>query len=214
MPTRSTNVRHDVYRTLAGAIDRRRMLGCLAGGFGTLGLASLLNDTLAAESSAVGRELPHHEPRAKRVIFLFMNGGPSQVDTFDPKPELARWEGKRLPVLDQNTNKLLGKPRPLGNAFPSPWKFAKYGECGMDVSELFPNVAQHADDLCVIRSMCCVSFFHAQGTMEMMTGSGLFLRPHFGSWLTYGLGTENRNLPGFIVLGNTKGQGHFSLFCP
>lgn len=187
-------------------IDRRRMLSCLAGGFGTVGLAALLNDVAAADTTGGKLALPHHRPRAKRVIFLFMNGGPSQIDTFDPKPELARWEGKRLPVLDKNTNKLLGKPRPLGNAFPSPWKFAKYGESGLDVSELFPNVARHADDLCVIRSMCCDSFFHAQGTLEMMTGSGLFLRPSFGSWLTYGLGTENRDLPGFVVLGNVMGN--------
>ncbi len=190
----------------AAAIDRRRMLGCLAGGFGSVGLASILSESAVADASAAVPALPHHEPRAKRVIFLFMNGGPSQVDTFDPKPELVRWEGKRLPVLDQNTNKLLGKPRPLGNAFPTPWKFAKHGACGMDVSELFPNVARRADDLCLIRSMCCDSFFHAQGTLEMMTGSGLFLRPSMGSWLTYGLGTENRNLPGFVVLGNTMGN--------
>ena len=188
------------------AIDRRRMLSCLAGGFGSVGLASMLSEAAAADSTRAKSSLPHHEPRAKRVIFLFMNGGPSQIDTFDPKPELTRWEGKRLPVLDQNTNKLLGKPRPLGNAFPTPWKFAKHGECGMDVSELFPNVAQRVDDLCLIRSMCCDSFFHAQGTLEMMTGSGLFLRPSLGSWMTYGLGTENRNLPGFVVLGNTLGN--------
>jgi hypothetical protein len=187
-------------------LDRRQMLGCLAGGFGTVGLAALLGESAMAEQPAGLVGLPHHAPTAKRVIFLFMNGGPSQMDTFDPKPELARWEGKRLPVLDQNTNKLLGKPRPLGNAFPSPWKFAKHGQCGMDVSELFPHVAKHVDDLCLIRSMCCDSFFHAQGTLEMMTGSGLFLRPSFGSWLTYGLGNENRNLPGFVVLGNTLGN--------
>ena len=187
-------------------LDRRRMLGCLAGGFGTVGLATLLGDTAAASPSIHPSGVPHHAATAKRVIFLFMNGGPSQIDTFDPKPELARWEGKRLPVLDQNTNKLLGKPRPLGNAFPSPWKFARHGQCGMDVSELFPHVAKHVDDLCLIRSMCCDSFFHAQGTLEMMTGSGLFLRPSFGSWLTYGLGNENRDLPGFVVLGNVLGN--------
>jgi hypothetical protein len=177
------------------------MLGRLAGGFGSVGLASLLVDTAVAGGTVTSRL--HHEPRAKRVIFLFMNGGPSQVDTFDPKPGLVKWEGKRLPVLDQNTNKLLGKPRPLGNAFPTPWKFAKHGKCGMDVSELFPRVAERVDDICLVRSMCCDSFFHAQGTLEMMTGSGLFLRPSLGSWLTYGLGTENRNLPAFVVLGNT-----------
>lgn len=200
MATRRTIAKH------ATELDRRRMLGRLAGGFGSVALASMLHDATAAESTAAKLGLPHHRPRAKRVIFLFMNGGPSHIDTFDPKPQLARWEGKRLPVLDQNTNKLLGKPRPLGNAFPSPWKFAKHGECGMDVSELFPHVAQRVDDLCLIRTMCCDSFFHAQGTLEMMTGSGLFLRPSMGSWLTYGLGTENRNLPGFVVLGKVMGN--------
>lgn len=221
MSSRPLSTERDWAREIHQApLDRRRMLGRLAGGFGTVGLAAMLADaatpSLAAEAASsdaaqtaanvAGLRLPHHEPRAKRVIFLFMNGGPSQIDTFDPKPELAQWEGKRLPVLEQNTNKLLGKPRPLGNAFPSPWKFAKHGECGMDVSELYPNVARHVDELCLIRSMCCDSFFHAQGTLEMMTGSGLFLRPSIGSWLTYGLGSENRNLPGFIVLGNTLGN--------
>src|SRR5262245_44231456 len=176
-------------------LTRRQMLGRLAGGFGSVALAGLLSD------SALAARLPHFKPRARRIIFLFMSGGPSQLDTFDPKPELVKWEGKRLPVLPENTNKLLGKPRPLGNAFPSPWRFAKYGQSGLDVSELFPNVARRADDLCVLRSMTCDSFFHAQGTLEMMTGSGLFLRPSIGSWLLYGLGTENANLPGFVVLG-------------
>jgi hypothetical protein len=94
----------------------------------------------------------------------------------------------------------------LGNAFPTPWKFAKHGQSGIDVSELFPNVARRVDDLCVLRSMCCDSFFHAQGTLEMMTGSGLFLRPSIGSWLLYGLGSENANIPGFVVLGDTMGN--------
>ena len=126
MNDRTTILRDVDGDALPAALDRRRMLGCLAGGFGAVGLAAVLGDSAAADSSAATLSLPHHEPRAKRVIFLFMNGGPSQIDTFDPKPELARWEGKRLPVLDQNTNKLLGKPRPLGNAFPTPWKFAKF----------------------------------------------------------------------------------------
>ncbi len=181
-------------------LSRREMLGQLAGGFGSVALAGMLADSARA-APTVSTLAPHFKPRAKRIIFLFMSGGPAQMDTFDPKPGLAKWEGKRLPVLPENTNKLLGKPRPLGNAFPSPWKFAKYGRAGIDVSELFPNVARCADDLCLVRSMTCDSFFHAQGTLEMMTGSGLFLRPSIGSWLLYGLGTENANLPGFVVLG-------------
>jgi hypothetical protein len=180
-------------------LTRREMLSRLAGGFGSVALAGVLAGDAGAATPA-----PHFRPRARRIIFLFMSGGPAQMDTFDPKPGLARWEGKRLPVLSENTNKLLGKPRPLGNAFPSPWKFAKYGRAGIDVSELFPNVARCADDLCVLRSMTCDSFFHAQGTLEMMTGSGLFLRPSIGSWLLYGLGNENANLPGFVVLGSAS----------
>jgi hypothetical protein len=186
-------------------LTRRQLLNRLAGGFGSVALAGLLSEL--ARADAVGSaQAPHFKARAKRVIFLFMNGGPSQVDTFDPKPELVKWEGKRLPVLPENTNKLLGIPRPLGNAFPTPWKFAKHGRSGIDVSELFPNIGRCVDDLCVLRSVCCDSFFHAQGTMEMMTGSGLFLRPSFGSWLLYGLGTENQNLPGFVVVGDTMGN--------
>jgi hypothetical protein len=177
-------------------LTRREMLGQLAGGFGSVALAGVLAGDGGAATAA-----PHFKPRARRIIFLFMSGGPAQMDTFDPKPGLVKWEGKRLPVLPENTNKLLGKPRPLGKAFPSPWKFARHGQAGIDVSELFPNVARCADDLCVLRSMTCDSFFHAQGTLEMMTGSGLFLRPSVGSWLLYGLGTENTNLPGFVVLG-------------
>ncbi len=186
-------------------LTRRQLLSRLAGGFGSVALAGMLSDSAQAETVGAVRR-PHFTPRARRIIFLFMNGGPSQVDTFDPKPELVKWEGKRLPVLPENTNKLLGIPRPLGNAFPTPWKFAKHGQSGIAVSELFPNVARCVDDLCVLRSMCCDSFFHAQGTLEMMTGSGLFLRPSIGSWLLYGLGTENANLPGFVVLGDTMGN--------
>jgi hypothetical protein len=177
------------------------LLANLAGGFGAVALFALLDEQARAERPhPLGT--PHHRPRAKRAIFLFMSGGPSHIDSFDPKPELVRYDGRRLPILEQNTNALLGRPRPLGNAFPSPWRFRRYGASGLTVSELFPHVAQCADELCVIRSMCCDSFFHAQGTLEMMTGSGLFVRPSVGAWLLYGLGTENRNLPGFLVLGD------------
>src|SRR5579871_4571854 len=124
-------------------LSRRQLLARLAGGFGSVALAGLLGD------SAEAARLPHFKPRARRIIFLFMSGGPSQVDTFDPKPGLVKWQGKRLPVLPENTNKLLGKPRPLGNAFPTPWTFARHGKSGIDVSELFPNVAGCVDDLCV-----------------------------------------------------------------
>jgi hypothetical protein len=107
------------------------MLNRLAGGFGSVALAGMLSDAARAEARS---QVPHFTPRAKRIIFLFMSGGPAQMDTFDPKPLLAKWEGKRLPVLPENTNKLLGKARPLGNAFPSPWKFAKYGRRGLTLA--------------------------------------------------------------------------------
>jgi hypothetical protein len=183
-------------------LSRRQLLGRLAGGFGTVALSALLD----GDARASAAHSPHHPARARRAIFLFMSGGPSHIDTFDPKPLLARYEGRRLPVLGLNTNPLLGKPRPLGNAFPCPWKFSRHGSAGIEVSELFPEVARRADDLCVIRSLCCDSFFHAQGTLEMMTGSGLFVRPSLGSWLLYGLGTENQDLPGFVVLGEPIGN--------
>lgn len=186
------------------ALSRRQLLAGVAGGFGSLALAALLDEQASGDSSSSSPR-PHHSPRARRVIFLFMSGGPSHLDTFDPKPALARFEGRRLPVLEQNTNVLLGRPRPLGNAFPSPWKFQRHGASGIEVSELFPEVARCVDDICVLRSLCCDSFFHTQGTLEMMTGSGLFVRPSIGAWLLYGLGAENRNLPGFIVLGQPSG---------
>jgi Protein of unknown function (DUF1501) len=201
-----------------GSLNRRQMLGRLAGGFGAVALSALLDEEARA-ARPKGVHGPHHTPRAKHCIFLFMSGGPSHVDSFDPKPALVKYDGKRLPVLEQNDNVTLGKPRPLGNAFPSPWKFQKYGRVGLDVSELFPNVATVADDLCVIRSMCCDSFFHAQGTLEMMCGSGLFVRPSMGAWLLYGLGSENRNLPGFIIMGDPmslvdQGKAFGSAFLP
>src|SRR4051794_2022806 len=186
-------------------LTRRQLVAHPAGGFGAVALSALLDDQARADRAGQSRT-PHHPARAKRCIFLFMSGGPSHIDTFDPKPLLTRYEGRRLPVLEQNTNQLLGKPRPLGNAFPSPWKFARHGAAGIDVSELFPATSRCVDDLCLIRSLCCDSFFHAQGTLEMMTGSGLFVRPSMGSWLLYGLGTENHNLPGFVVLGEPIGN--------
>src|SRR5436309_2848286 len=181
-------------------LTRRQMLANLAGGFGAVALSALLDEQARADRPASARG-PHHTPRARRAIFLFMSGGPSHIDTFDPKPLLTRFEGRRLPVLEENTNQLLGRPRPLGNAFPSPWRFARYGASGLTVSELFPHVARCADDLCVVRSMFCDSFFHAQGTLEMMTGSGLFARPSVGAWPVAGLGAENGNRPGSLARG-------------
>ena len=138
---------------------------------------------------------PHFAPKAKRVIHLFMNGGPSHVDTFDPKPELSKWHGKVLP--DEHR---LNTERKTGAAYQSPFAFKQYGQSGLPVSDLFPHVAKHADDLCVIRSMRADVPNHEPSLMLMNCGDGRLVRPSMGSWITYGLGTENQNLPGFVVL--------------
>lgn len=171
-------------------LTRREMLNRTAGGFGMVGLSGMLAS--ASESGPVGSTsnplLPkttHFPPKAKHVIFLFMNGGPSHVDTFDPKPELKKQEGK---------------PGPGGKYLPSPFKFSRHGQSGIEISELFPHVAKCADDLCVIRSMYTSTPNHEPGLFMMNSGNQQPIRPSMGSWLTYGLGTENQNLPGFVVL--------------
>lgn len=138
-------------------------------------------------------KLPPRPAKAKRVIHIFMNGGPSQVDTFDPKPALTKYGGKPLPIH-------LRTERATGTAFPSPFEFRKHGQSGIEVSEIFPEVAKHADDLCVIRSMHTEVPNHGPSLMMMNTGTTQQSRPSVGAWLTYGLGSENRNLPGFVVL--------------
>jgi hypothetical protein len=187
------------------------MLRRFAGGFGLLGLSGLLARDLLAEDppSSDGRRgagpaggdpppgarPPHFPAKAKRIIFLFMSGGPSHVDTFDPKPRLARDNGKPLPF---EMPKLVRTK--TGNLLQSPFTFAKHGQSGLDVSELLPEIATCADDLCVIRSMVADNINHNGACLQMNTGEQAFSRPSLGSWLTYGLGTENRNLPGFVVI--------------
>lgn len=171
-----------------GEFSRRTLLQTSACGFGALAFQSLL----AAErpgtglSSPLSPHLPHHAPRAKRVIFLFMRGGPSQVDSFDYKPALEKRHGEDL-----------GGGR---RYFQCPWKFHPYGQSGLPVSGLFPHIARHADDLCVINSLHTDNGNHPQAILQMNTGSFQFIRPSMGSWITYGLGTENANLPGFITI--------------
>jgi len=138
---------------------------------------------------------PHHTPRAKRVIFLFMSGGPSHVDLFDPKPRLADYAGKPLPFEQPK----LVRTRTV-NCLPSPFKFKKHGQAGIDVSELFPQVASCADDLCVLRGMVADNINQNGACLQMNTGEQAFSRPAMGSWLLYGLGSENQSLPGFVVL--------------
>lgn len=203
---RGTVVRrtHTVDRPQAnqtGLLSRRTVLRQSAMGFGNLAFASML----CQQGLAAGDPVPHSAmlpARAKRVIFLFMKGGPSHIDTFDFKPELQKRDGQELPFA---------KPRvqfaPTGNLLASPWKFEPRGESGLMISELFPNVAQHADDLCLLNSLHGTNAAHGGAALKLHTGSDNFVRPSMGAWVTYGLGTENSNLPGFITICPTLAHG-------
>jgi len=149
-----------------------------------------------AEPNPTAPKQPHFTPRAKRVIFMFMHGGPSHVDTFDPKPLLDRDHGKPLPFK----RPLTFAEGAIGSLLKSPWQFRRHGQSGLPVSELFPNVARHADDLCVLRSMVGDSVAHGGAVLQLHTGSNTFTRPSMGSWVIYGLGTENRNMPAYLTL--------------
>ncbi len=173
-------------------------------GLGALGLASLLGDTGLLTSAARAQSADSANPlaprvapfpaRAKRVIHFFLNGGPSHVDSFDPKPMLEKYAGQPLPGGSLKTE------RKTGGAMPSAWKFNRYGHSGLEVSDLFPRVAQCADDLCVIRSMKAEVPNHEPSLMLMNCGDAQMARPSMGSWITYGLGSENQNLPGFVAM--------------
>ncbi|WP_337174731.1 DUF1501 domain-containing protein [Paludisphaera sp.] len=180
------------------AFSRRRMLKTSALGMGALGLASILGDegALAAGASPGGllsARRPHFPGKAKRVVHFFLNGGPSHVDTFDPKPALAKYDGREIP-----TN--LATERKTGAAFASPFKFRRYGESGLEISELFARTAEHADDIAVIRSMVAQVPNHEPSLMLMNCGDSVQARPSVGAWVMYGLGTENENLPGFVAM--------------
>ena len=176
----------------------RRDLLCRSGmGLASLGLAGMLSPAPASGSEYVNPMLPrmpHFPGKVKHVIHFFLNGGPSHVDTFDPKPSLEKYAGKNLP------NENLRTERKTGAAFPSPYKFKKYGQSGIEVSEIFANVGECIDDICVIRSMHANVPNHEPSLMLMNCGDQTQVRPSVGSWVTYGLGTENQNLPGFIAM--------------
>ncbi|MCP4504892.1 MAG: DUF1501 domain-containing protein, partial [Fuerstiella sp.] len=188
---------------------RRQLLKTSAVGFGHVALSALLGqETLAdrtrppAAVTPLASKLSHLTARAKRVVFLFMKGGPSHVDSFDPKPLLTRDNGKPLPFdLPRIT---FGAQ---GNLLKSPWKFKRYGESGLPVSELFPHVAQHVDDLCVLRSVHGTNPAHGGALLKLHTGTDQFVRPSMGSWVIYGLGTENQNLPAFVTICPTLAHG-------
>ena len=185
-------------------LSRRDALKGLSAGFGYMAFAGLASQ--AAVNSPLAPRRPHFVPKAKRVIFCCMRGGPSHVDTFDHKPALVRDKGKELPKF---------RNREL---MPSPWEFKRHGQSGLQVSELFPNLAQHADDLCLLNGMYSSVPAHPQSFLQLHTGSFQFVRPSMGSWVLYGLGSENQNLPGFISLcppDNVGGaQNYGSAFLP
>ena len=168
------------------SISRRQMLAQCSTGFGSMALASLLPGAVRQ---------PHFIPKAKSVIFCFMSGGVSHVDSFDPKPRLKQEAGKPMPVAVKPT-----MFNDVGNIMPSPWEFTRHGESGIPVSELFPHIASCADDLCVIRSMTSEGNEHAQANYFIHTGHPFLGHPSAGAWTTYGLGSESENLPGFVVL--------------
>src|SRR5215467_3435975 len=173
-------------------ITRREALCRIGGGFGMMAFAGLVGESIAATQAVQGGL--HHTARAKHVIFLFMNGGLSQVDSFDPKPKLDKYHGQPLPGGEIKTE------RKTGALMRSPFAFKKYGECGMEVSELFPNVGECADDICWVRSVHTDIPNHEPSMLMMNTGFSQAGRPSLGSWLTYGLGTDNKDLPGYVVL--------------
>ena len=183
-------------------LTRRDALCQCAVGFGGMALASLLAEAEAAPDNPLSPRAPHVGARAKRVIFLFMKGGPAHMDTFDEKPLLERDHGKPYPYA---------KPRvqfaPTNNLFKSPWKFTRRGQCGLPVSELFPHVGALADELCVINSLHGTNAAHGGALLKLHTGSDNFVRPSLGAWVSYGLGTENQNLPSFLTICPTLAHG-------
>ena len=193
----------------ATPISRRELLHRVGCGFGFTALAGLttLEAQAAASSSTQPRnplapQLTHHPARAKRIIELFIHGGVSHIDAFDPKPKLSELDGKPSPIEKPKFNF-----SPTGNLMKCPWKFHKYGECGMDVSELFPEIGGVVDDICFIRSMQSDFVAHGGASLQLHTGDGILVRPSVGAWALYGLGAENQNLPGFISICPTVHHG-------
>ena len=187
-------------------VTRRDVLGRAAHGFGSIALASLLDPPAWAAAKRINplaAKPPHFAPKAKSVIFLFMVGAPSHIDTFDPKPALEKFDGQPLPpsygtIVSQFTK----GDTPL---LKSPWKFSKYGQSGMEVSTLFPHIAQKVDDICFVRSFYTESTVHAPAMYQVNTGRILMGYPSMGSWITYGLGSESDNLPAYVVMPQPEG---------
>src|SRR5437899_290457 len=182
-------------------LTRRQMLRQMGTGLGVIGFTGLLRDAgilvpsvVAASANPLAAKPPHFPARARHIIHIYLNGGPSQVDTFDPKPALAKWAGKTIPTGNLTTE------RPTGAALPSPFKFQPCGQSGIEVSEIFAKTAQHVDDICFIRSLRANTPNHEQSMRLMNCGDERLSRPSYGAWISYGLGTENENLPGYIAM--------------
>src|SRR5882762_6874664 len=171
-------------------------------GFGSLALLDLLTrDARAASTSPLAAKPQHFPAKAKHCVFLFITGAPSHIDTFDPKPALARLNG--TPYKGELT--VGSNNRPIGHLMQSPFEFRKYGQSGLEISSLFPHTSKFADDLCVIRSMYTDTAAHASGCLQMNTGVISIGKPALGSWLSYGLGSENESLPSFVVMTDPRG---------
>lgn len=190
-------------------VSRRHTLSSMCLGFGGLAFQSLLAQEASSVQGPLAPQQPHFAARAKRVIFLFMHGGPSHVDTFDPKPQLQKDDGKKLPF---EGSRVVFANR--GNLKASPWKFRPCGEAGLPMSQLWQHLPAVADDLCMIHSMCETNVAHGGACMKLHTGDEAQLRPCMGSWVSYGLGTENQNLPSFITICPTSLHGGIDNFGP
>lgn len=190
--------------TSSPILCRRAMLQRSAGGFGFLAFQGMMaaEQARAAASNPLAARQTHFPAKAKRVVFLFMKGGPSHVDTFDPKPLLQRDDGKPYPFKQPRV-----QFAETGKLLKSPWKFKQHGQSGLPVSELFPNVATCIDELCILRSVHGTNPAHGGALLKLHTGSDTQVRPSMGSWVIYGLGTENENLPGFITICPTLAHG-------
>src|ERR1041384_2126890 len=190
------------------SLSRREVFRRNGLGFGALALNALLaRDSIRAApiESIMSPRAPQFAPRARSVIFLHMVGGPSHVDSFDPKPALNQWDGQPVPeefIKGIQFGFIKGRPALMG----SPYKFARHGQCGLEVSEQFPHLAGIADEITVVRGMVTDEFNHANAQLLLHNGFRRVGRPSMGSWVTYGLGSENQNLPGFVVLMAGNGQ--------
>jgi hypothetical protein len=212
---------HEKRQEPEAIFTRRRLLQRAGGGFGMIGLAGLLQQEGMLESPSeaatgpgslalhpMAPRPPHFAPRAKRVIWIFINGGPSQVDTWDYKPGLARWDGKSMREFDASFKDTTGFfSKQVGGLMKSPFRFTPRGECGKMVSELFPNLGNHVDKMAFIHSAYTESNNHSPALFMINTGLPRMGFPCVGSWVTYGLGSENQSLPGFVVMSDPRGRG-------